>query len=100
MCKLAQLRAMNGEFESARTMYRQARSLLDELGQGVRAAQSSLDLATIELLAGDAAAAEREARAGYETLVHDGRDLLPLVDGRACSRARCASRAATRKRSR
>ena len=72
MCKLAQLLAMNGEFESARTMYRQARSLLDDLGQSMRAAQSSFDLATIELLAGDAPAAEREARAGNETLVQMG----------------------------
>ena len=72
MSKLAQLRAMNGEFESARTMYRHARSLLDDLGQSMRAAQSSFDLATVELLAGDAAAGEREARAGNETLVQMG----------------------------
>jgi len=72
MCKLAQLRAMNGEFESARTMYRQARSLLDDLGKSMRAAQSSFDLATIELLAGDPAAAERELRVDYETIVQMG----------------------------
>ena len=72
MCKLAQLRAMNGDFESARSMYHQARSMLNDLGHSVRAAQSSCDLATIELLAGDPAAAERELRVDYETLVQMG----------------------------
>ena len=35
LCTLAQLRAMNGEFEPARALYRRGRSLLRELGQGV-----------------------------------------------------------------
>ena len=72
MSKLAQLRAMNGEFEKARTLYHEARKLLDDLGQTVRAATCSLDLAMIELLAGDPPAAERAVRADYEALLRLG----------------------------
>jgi tetratricopeptide (TPR) repeat protein len=49
-------------------MCRGAREVLRDLGRGVRAASASLDLATIELLAGDAAAAEREVRPDCELL--------------------------------
>ena len=72
MCKLAQLRAMNGEFGNARSMYYRARSMLNDLGYSVRAAQSSFDIANIELLAGDSVAAERELRVDYESLVQKG----------------------------
>ena len=72
MFKIAQLRAMNGDFERARLQYREARALLKDLGQSVRLASSSLDSATVELLAGDPAAAERELRPDYDTLVKLG----------------------------
>jgi len=72
MCRLAQLRAMNGDFENARSMYHRARSMLDDLGHSVRTAQSSSDLASIELLAGDPAAAESAMRVDYETVVRMG----------------------------
>jgi len=72
MCKLAQLRAMNGDFENARSTYYRARSMLNDLGHSVRAAQSSCDLASIELLAGEPAAAERVLRLDYEALVRMG----------------------------
>jgi class 3 adenylate cyclase/tetratricopeptide (TPR) repeat protein len=72
MCRLAQLRAMNGDFENARSMYHRARSMLDDLGHSVRTAQSSIDLASIELLAGDPAAAESAMRVDYETVVRMG----------------------------
>ncbi len=68
MCKLAQLRAMNADFDAARTAYRQARSLLRDLGQGVHVASSSLDVAVVEMLAGDPATAEREVRSDYDAL--------------------------------
>lgn len=68
VCKIAQLHAMNGDCDTARDMCLRARSVLRDLGQGVRAASASLDLAVIELLAGNAAAAEREVRADCETL--------------------------------
>lgn len=68
MCALAQLRAMDGEFEVARSLYRQGRALLVDLGQGVRAAATGIALARVELLAGDLAGAERELRADCEFL--------------------------------
>ncbi len=68
LCSLAQLRAMNGEFETAREQYRRGRALTRELGQGVIAASAAQDLLQIELLAGDLAGAEREARADFEFL--------------------------------
>ena len=99
MCKLAQLRAMNGDFANARTMYHQARALLDDLGQTVRAATSSCDLGMIELLADDPAAAERAVRADYDTLVQLGATYF-LSSMASDPRARGArARAATRKRS-
>ena len=67
-CKVAQLRAMNGDIDGARTMYRQARELLRELGQAVHAAATGLDVVVVEALAGDLAAAEREVRADYAFL--------------------------------
>jgi len=67
-CKVAQLHAMNGDCDTAREMCLRARAVLRDLGLGVRAASASLDLAVIELLAGDAAAAEREVRADCEML--------------------------------
>ncbi len=55
LCTLAQLRAMNGEFDAARALYRRGRSLLRDLGQGVNAASTGIDLLSVELLAGDLA---------------------------------------------
>ncbi|MEO6061673.1 MAG: hypothetical protein ABIQ99_07030, partial [Thermoflexales bacterium] len=72
MCTIAQLRAMNGEFEEARSLCRQGRALLRDLGQGVNAASTALDLARIELLAGDLAGAEQEVRADYSFLSQMG----------------------------
>jgi class 3 adenylate cyclase/tetratricopeptide (TPR) repeat protein len=68
VCKIAQLRAMNGEIEAARETARRAREVLRDLGQGVRAATASVDLAVVEMLAGDPAAAEREVRPDCELL--------------------------------
>ncbi|MGA0612026.1 AAA family ATPase [Caldimonas sp. KR1-144] len=68
LCKLAQLLAMQGQFDAARAHYARARAQLQDLGQGVHVASSSLDLAVIELLAGEPAAAERELRPDYAVL--------------------------------
>ncbi|HSV69019.1 MAG TPA: adenylate/guanylate cyclase domain-containing protein [Methylibium sp.] len=68
MGKLAQLQAMAGDFEAARASYNHARATLDDLGHGMHAASSSMDLAVIELLAGHGAAAERELRRDYAAL--------------------------------
>ena len=72
MCTLAQLKAMNGELEAARGLYRRGRATLRDLGQGVFAASTGLDVARVELHGGDLAIAEREVRTDYEFLVRMG----------------------------
>ncbi len=64
----ARLHAMAGDFERARREYREARRTYVELGWNFDAATCSLDGAAIELLAGNAAAAERELREDLRTL--------------------------------
>jgi ATP/maltotriose-dependent transcriptional regulator MalT len=59
---------MCGEFDQARTEYRRARHDLEELGWTFDAAVTSLDSGRIEMLAGDAPAAEAELRRDYDTL--------------------------------
>src|SRR6185369_2619947 len=87
MCKVAQLRAMNGDFADARTLYHQARSLLDDLGQSVNVATTSFDLGMVELLAGDPVAAERAVRPDYETLQAMGATYLLSSMGAILARA-------------
>ena len=82
MCLLAPLRAMQGEFEVARDLYVRGRSALEEIGARTIAANMSLKAYTVELLAGDLAAAERELRETYEVLERmDERYLRPTVAG-------------------
>jgi tetratricopeptide (TPR) repeat protein len=72
LCTLAQLRAMNGEFDCARALYRRGRGLLRELGQGLNAASTAIDILLVELLAGDLDAAVREVMPDYEFLRRAG----------------------------
>jgi class 3 adenylate cyclase/tetratricopeptide (TPR) repeat protein len=72
MRRLAQLRAMNGELETARALYRQSRAVLRDLGQQVSAASSGIDVALVELLGGDLALAEREIRSDLDFLAKAG----------------------------
>jgi class 3 adenylate cyclase/tetratricopeptide (TPR) repeat protein len=72
LCTLASLRAMNGEFDEARSLYRRGRAMLRELGQGVNAAANGIDVLLVELLAGDLASAEREVMADLAFLEHAG----------------------------
>jgi class 3 adenylate cyclase/tetratricopeptide (TPR) repeat protein len=72
MRRLAQLRAMNGELETARALYRQSRAVLHDLGQEVSAASSGIDVALVELLGGDLALAEREVRSDLDFLAKAG----------------------------
>jgi tetratricopeptide (TPR) repeat protein len=65
---LASLVALKGEFDRARTLCREARLTLDDLGATVLSTMASLYLARIELLAGAPEAAEAELRPGYERL--------------------------------
>jgi ATP/maltotriose-dependent transcriptional regulator MalT len=79
---LAQLTAMAGRIDEARSLLAHSAAELNELGSMVLAASSSIDSARIELLAGDLEAAERLLRADHEALTAIGeRYLLPSVDG-------------------
>jgi class 3 adenylate cyclase/tetratricopeptide (TPR) repeat protein len=68
LCMLAQLRAMDGSLDTARELCRRARAQLRDLGQGIFAASTGIDLARVELLGGNPASVEREIRADYEFL--------------------------------
>jgi class 3 adenylate cyclase/tetratricopeptide (TPR) repeat protein len=72
LCTLAQLHAMNGEFDKARALYRRARELLRDLGKGVLTAGTGIDVLMVELLAGDLAGAEREVMPDYDFLMQAG----------------------------
>jgi ATP/maltotriose-dependent transcriptional regulator MalT len=72
LCTLAQLHAMTGEFDKARSHYRRGRGLLRELGQGLNVAATGIDVLLVELLAGDLVGAEREVMADYEFLTRTG----------------------------
>jgi len=65
---LAQLVAMDRDFEEARRLYQRAQSTLNDLGGGIDAHSTSIDSGQVELLAGDAAAAARELRRDYDAL--------------------------------
>jgi class 3 adenylate cyclase/tetratricopeptide (TPR) repeat protein len=73
---LAHLYALGGDFERAREAYRRARAVLEDLGTSVLAASISLDSHAVELVAGDAAAAEGELRRDYEVLDRMGEKYL------------------------
>jgi predicted ATPase/class 3 adenylate cyclase len=77
---LAQLSAMQGDFERARELYTRARELLQDLGLAVFVASTSLHSGSVELLAADPAAAERELQRGSEALTNLGEKyILPVV---------------------
>jgi class 3 adenylate cyclase/tetratricopeptide (TPR) repeat protein len=79
---LAALLAMRGDFERARSLTREARALLADLGPTVVGATTSLESVWVERLAGDLAAAERELRRDYESLTRLGeRYFLSTVAG-------------------
>jgi ATP/maltotriose-dependent transcriptional regulator MalT len=60
---LAQLYAMQGDFERARELYEDQRRMLGDLGPSVTAMSTSIERARVESLAGDLETAERELRA-------------------------------------
>jgi class 3 adenylate cyclase/tetratricopeptide (TPR) repeat protein len=64
----ALLEAMRGDFDTARTLYHESHSILRDLGQTVSLAALQTWSGAVELLAGDASAAEVELRAAFETL--------------------------------
>jgi tetratricopeptide (TPR) repeat protein len=115
MCIVAQLRAMNGEFEVAWALCRQGRAMLHSLGDGVAAAQTAVDLARVALLSGELESAESQVRSDREFLRAAGETYIlssvtavlarvvraramprrrprPTMSTRRCSGARCARR--------
>ena len=72
LSSLAVLLAMRGEFGEARARWTEAQTLWDELGMTHHRAIRAIDASTIELLAGDTAAAEHELRSGYRMLEEIG----------------------------
>ena len=73
---LGRLEAMRGNFERARWLYNAGRAVLEEMGQSVAAASTSLDSGAVEMLAGDPEAAERELRRDYAALEDMGEKVL------------------------
>src|SRR5439155_12914091 len=76
LAALSHLEAMRGAFDLARELYTRARATLQDLGESVLAASTSLESASVELLAGDPAAAERELRRDYDQLERMGANYL------------------------
>jgi class 3 adenylate cyclase/tetratricopeptide (TPR) repeat protein len=72
LSSLAVLLAMRGEFGEARAQWARAQAFWEELVMPAQQAIRAIDASTIELLAGDAEAAERELRTGYDLLVEIG----------------------------
>lgn len=72
MSLLSGLRAMQGDFDAARDLYRRARLMLEEYGRSVVAASTSQQSCRVELLANDPAAAESELRRDFEELSEMG----------------------------
>ena len=73
---LAGLHAMRGDFEQARELWATADKLHESLHLSFRRAARSYIPASIETLAGDYNAAERELRLGYQTLEQMGEKSL------------------------
>ena len=72
MSLLSGLRAMQGDFDAARDLYRRARLMLEEYGRSVVAASTSQQSCRVELLADDPAAAESELRRDFDELSEMG----------------------------
>jgi ATP/maltotriose-dependent transcriptional regulator MalT len=62
-CTLAQLHAMAGRFSEARSLYQRGQSIFRDLGGQLLMASTSIDSASVELLAGDPEAALRQLEA-------------------------------------
>ncbi len=78
---LAQLCARADDIDRARSLYRGVRERLLDGRAGIAAATTSLASSTVEMLAGDPVAAERELRLDHDALASiDERYLLPTID--------------------
>lgn len=72
LCLLAPLRAMQGDFDAARDAYARGRALLEEIGGKLIAASTIFNLSTVEMLAGNVAAAEQALRDEFDRLEEMG----------------------------
>jgi predicted ATPase/class 3 adenylate cyclase len=63
---IAELHAMNGEFQAGRALIEESRSMLEDLGGRLLAAVTSINTGRIELLAGDPVRAEQVLRPELE----------------------------------
>jgi class 3 adenylate cyclase/tetratricopeptide (TPR) repeat protein len=82
-------RAFEGRFDEARTLLARNAAILEELGFEVVAAWTSLNDGWVEMLAGDADAAERALRPAYETLAGMGAKAELQVVGDYLAQALC-----------
>ena len=78
---LAQLLAMQGSADRARAAYATAQTMLDELGESVVAASTSIDSGPVEMLLGDLGAAEAHLRRDFEELERLGESYLRSTVG-------------------
>ncbi|MGH3060464.1 MAG: AAA family ATPase [Gaiellaceae bacterium] len=76
MGHLGCLEAMRGDFDRARELCSRGRLMLQDLGLNVVAASRSQDSCTVEMLAGDPAAAERDLRRDFDALTEMGEAYL------------------------
>jgi len=65
LTSLATLVALDGDFDRARSLYREGRAMLEDVGASVLAASTSFMLARVELLANAPEAAEIDLRRDY-----------------------------------
>jgi tetratricopeptide (TPR) repeat protein len=68
----AHLEAMCGRFDTARELIAEAKALAQELGLELTLARLAMQAGDVEMLAGEASAAERELRPAYEVLERMG----------------------------
>jgi tetratricopeptide (TPR) repeat protein len=79
---LGHMHAMRGRFQQARQLVAQSRSVSEDLGLEIMAAAGRQISGTVEQLAGDLVAAERELRQGYEILeAHGENSYLSTIAG-------------------
>ncbi len=72
MAFIAELHAMDGEFQTSRALIEESRSMLEDLGGRLLAAVTSIYAGRIELLAGDPIGAERALRPELDALQEMG----------------------------
>jgi DNA-binding SARP family transcriptional activator/tetratricopeptide (TPR) repeat protein len=83
---LAHLYAMGGDFTRARALSARQKAIFEDLGQRFMAARFAFAIGSVEILAKNLAAAEREFRAGYELFAGMGEQAQSLTFAAMISR--------------